>query len=87
MPYLSRDSRSPMSSEFWKNVTMSRGSHGRWWWWWWLLLLWEEAEIEEMDFIPQPSIATVDASVSTPTRDPPPFQKTERKRGGLGFED
>jgi hypothetical protein len=46
-----------------------------------------EAEIEEMDFIPQPSIATVDASVSAPPRDQPPFQKTERRWGGLGLED
>ena len=40
-----------------------------------------------MDLIPQPSIATVDASVSAPPRDPPPFQKTERRWGGLGLED
>jgi hypothetical protein len=86
MPYLSRDSRSPMSSEIWKNVTMSCGSRGRWWLLL-LLLLWEEAEIEEMDFIPQSSIATVDASVTAPPRDLPPYQKTERKRGGLDLEE
>jgi hypothetical protein len=43
--------------------------------------------MEEMDFVPQPSVATVDASVSAPPRDSPPFQKTERRWGGLGLED
>jgi hypothetical protein len=40
-----------------------------------------------MDFIPQSSIATVDASVTAPPREQPPYQKTERRRGGLDLED
>jgi hypothetical protein len=40
----------------------------------------EEAEIEGMDFILQSSIATVDASVTAPPRDPPLFK--DRKKAG-----